>query len=69
MGARAKRAKPRPGLEGLLRAAKNHVMTPEEHRAQQRSWTIGQMLLSNPDMTREKAEAIVDDVLEKMGHV
>lgn len=42
------------------------ALTPEqqaEHRAvQRRSWVIGELMLSNPDMTRERAEQIVDRV-------
>lgn len=65
MSEKAKRAEQRPGLEGLLRAAKNHVMTPEEYRAQERSWAVGQLMLTHPEMAREKAEAVVDDVLAR----
>lgn len=31
-------------------------------RAQQRSWVVGEMMLSHSDMTRERAEQIYDEV-------
>lgn len=53
---------PRPELDRLLEAARNHVMTPDEIRAQRKSWVIGEMMLEHPDMTREQAEAIYNKV-------
>lgn len=42
------------------------ALSPELKRAhlaaQRRSWVIGEMCLSNPDMTRAEAEAIYDRV-------
>lgn len=54
--------KTRPDLLRLLKASKNHVMTPEERRAQRRSWVRGEMLLEHPEMTAEE----VDDILAKI---
>ena len=49
-------------LEELLAKAKLHKMTPAEIHAQRRSWVIGNIMLSNPEMTREEANAIYDKV-------
>ena len=57
-----------PKLLELLDKAKAayEAMTPEKRRemmaAQRRSWVIGEMLIENPDMSREYAESIYDDV-------
>lgn len=57
-----------PNLHALVARAQAafEALTPEQqaaHRAEQRrSWVIGELCLSNPDMTRERAEAIVDRV-------
>lgn len=57
---------PRPRheeLDALLaRAMALPPMTPAQIEAQRRSWVIGEMMLSNPNMTRERAAAIYDDV-------
>jgi hypothetical protein len=47
-------------LEALLKRAAQHKMTPAEEHAQRRSWVIGQMMLSHPEMTREEAERLAD---------
>lgn len=58
----------RPDLHAMVQraVAAFEALTPEqqaEHRAEQRrSWVIGELMLSNPDMTRERAEAMVDRV-------
>lgn len=43
-----------------------NAMSPEEQRtvreAQRKSWVIGEFMLSNPDATREYAEAIYDKI-------
>jgi hypothetical protein len=52
----------RPELEALLERARNHVMTPEEKRAQRRSWVIGEMMLERPEMTREYVEKLLDEM-------
>ena len=55
-------------LERLVReaCARFAALTPEQqkaHRAaQQRSFVIGNMLLSRPDMSREQVEAIYDSL-------
>lgn len=50
----------------ICRVAAFEALTPEQqaqHRAEQRrSWVVGELMLSNPDMTRERAEQIVDRV-------
>lgn len=54
--------KAHPELDRLLEATRNHVMTKEEIAAQRRSWVIGEMLIEHPEMTREYAERIYDEV-------
>lgn len=43
-----------------------NAMSPEDQRkereAQRKSWVIGEFMLSNPDVTREYAEAIYDKI-------
>lgn len=70
----SKPAPPRPELERLVREseARFAALSPEQqkaHRAaQQRSFVIGNMPLSRPDMTREQVEAIYDKLdLTKLG--
>jgi hypothetical protein len=58
------RAGARPDLDALLKWASQHVMTAAEIAAQRRSWVIGEMMVEHPEMSREKAEAIVDSVIE-----
>ena len=48
-------------LDALLENAKNRVMSSFEIETQRRSWVIGELMLSNPDMTRAQAEAIYDN--------
>lgn len=58
----------RPELIELLRKSKEIVdaMTPEQrremHREQRKSWVIGEMMLQHPEMTREEAVRIYDEV-------
>lgn len=58
-----------PSLDDLLQRAVKafNTLTPEqqrEHRvAQRKSWVVGEMLLSNPEMTRTVAENIYDQVV------
>jgi hypothetical protein len=52
----------RPQLDALLKLAVQHVMTPEEKETQRRSWSIGELMLSHPDMTREEAIEIYASV-------
>ncbi len=54
---------PHPELDALLAKLKGYVMTNEEFRAQQKSWVIGEMMLENPEMTRDEAEAIYNRVI------
>lgn len=51
-----------PGLLSLLEKAKAIKITPEMQRAQRRSWVIGQMLLSNPQMTRDYVVGVLDAI-------
>ena len=53
---------PNRELDALLAAARNHKMTPAEHRSQRRSWVIGEIMLEHPEMTREQVVAILDEV-------
>jgi hypothetical protein len=46
----------------LLRRAQEHVMTKGELERQRRSWVIGELLLSNPHLTRQQAELLYDEV-------
>lgn len=55
-------------LAALLEKAKSHVMTPEEIAAQRRSWVTGEMMLEHPEMTREDAQVIYDEMLETLGY-
>lgn len=58
----------RPELAELLRKSKEIVaaMTPEQrremHREQRKSWVIGEMMLQHPEMPREEAERIYNEV-------
>ena len=49
------------GLKELMKKAANHVMTPEEVRAQRISWVYGNCKLANEHVTREMVERIVDE--------
>jgi hypothetical protein len=59
----------RPDLNAALEraVAAYKAMTPEQrrdmHKAQQRSWVIGNMMLDNPEMSREYVENIYDRVV------
>lgn len=61
-------AKENHKLDALLRraVAAFDALSPEEKRehmrAQRKSWVIGEMLLENPEMTREEAARIYDEV-------
>lgn len=54
-----------PELEALIKQAKKITMTAEQERAQSRSWVIGQMLLSNPHLTRDYVTGLVDATMAK----
>lgn len=62
MTARMKPAKDRPELAELGRRANEafDALTPEQkiaHReAQRKSYVVGELMLENPDLTREEAE-------------
>lgn len=51
-----------PELDALLAWAKTYVMTREEIAAQRKSWVIGEMMLEHPEMTREHAERIYNEI-------
>lgn len=61
--------KDHPELTALLAKAKAayEAMTPEQkremHKAQRRSWVIGEMGMQYPDKSREEIAALVDSVL------
>lgn len=52
-------ASKRPTLDKLIESARNQPpMTAEEREAQRKSWVIGEMMIENPNMTREEAEKL-----------
>ena len=57
-----------PELDALLRkaVAAYDAMSPEQkremHRAQRKSWVVGETMLAHPEMTREQAVALYDSV-------
>ena len=53
----------RPELDALLKKTANHKMTKEEIAVQRKSWVIGEMMIENPEMTREYVEKIYEEVL------
>lgn len=59
----------RPELAVLLKQAIDafNALTPEQKRehmaAQRKSWVVGELMLSNPEMTRDEASAIYDRVV------
>lgn len=55
-------SKPHPELDALLERTKGYVMTPAEREAQRESWVVGEMMLAHPEMTREEAKHIYDNV-------
>lgn len=64
----SKPCKDRPELAELLARAKEsfNALTPEqkrEHRrAQAKSWVIGNMMLDHPDLSRDEAERIYNEM-------
>lgn len=57
-------SKPLPELDALLEKVKTlPPMTKVQIEAQRKSWVIGEMMLSHPEMSRERAEAIYDEVV------
>jgi hypothetical protein len=69
MALRMKPLPERPELvEALRRSAEVYnAMTLDEKRqmfaAQRKSWVIGNMMLDHPDMSREHAEKIYDEIM------
>jgi hypothetical protein len=55
-------SEPHPELDALLAKARTYVMTADERAAQRKSWVVGEMMLEHPDMTREEAVRVYDDV-------
>lgn len=49
-----------PALLRLLEDAKNHIMSPEERRAQKISFVYGQMMDCSPHITKEQVAARLD---------
>ena len=62
--------KDRPELTELLRQAIDAFdkLTPEQQRAhraaQRKSWVIGELMLANPEMTREEAARLYDNAAQ-----
>lgn len=56
-----------PDLSTLIALAKTHEMSLEEREEQRKSWVVGQLLLSNPEMRRKRAEALYDEAKKKFG--
>jgi len=55
---------PNPELAALLERARNlPPMTEEQIAIQRKSWVIGEMMLEHPEMSREEAERIYDEVV------
>jgi hypothetical protein len=58
----------RPDLDALIkRAVAEFNSWPREkqiahRRAQRKSWVVGEMMLEHPEMTREAAEKLYDEV-------
>jgi hypothetical protein len=48
-----------PNLQKLIDLAREHKITPEEHKAQVRSFTYGNTHLENESITREEVDATV----------
>ena len=63
--------KDRPELRALLIKAKAQyeAMSPAEQKAmreaQRRSWVTGELMLGHEDMTKEQADKLYDDALER----
>ena len=49
-------------LRLLEEARKLPPMTKEQIAVQRKSWVIGEMMLEHPNMTREEAERVYDEV-------
>ena len=52
----------RENLSGLLNAAKNVVLTPEEKEQQRRSFAYGNTVIENPRITREMIDRAADEL-------
>jgi hypothetical protein len=72
------RMKPGPDRSELAELVKRKqaefdALPPEQQqeirRAQRRSWVLGETMLANPDMTRERAEELVDQCLREAGYI
>lgn len=55
------------GLETLIALARTHYMTPEEEEMQRKSWVVQEILSSNPQMRKNRAEALYDEAKKKYG--
>lgn len=53
-----------PELLRLIEETRGHVMTPGERLAQQRSWVLGQFMLSHPEVSSDRASQLVNSVLQ-----
>jgi hypothetical protein len=63
-----KPAPERPELDELLRNAAKRRMTPSEIREQRRSWVRGELMLANPELTREEADRRITEAERLMGY-
>lgn len=48
-----------PELDILLARTKDYKMSPEEIKAQRRSWVKGELMLEHPEMTEVEADALI----------
>jgi hypothetical protein len=40
-------------------------MTPKQHLAQRKSWVVGELMLSHPEMTRDEAAKIYERAVSR----
>lgn len=58
----------RPELDRLVKeaVARFDALSPQQQRkhrrAQRKSWVVGETMMSHPEMTRQQAEELYDDV-------
>ena len=57
--------KTNPALLRLLEECKGTILSKEDRAAQRKSWVVGEMMLEHPNMMREEAEAIYNQVVEE----
>lgn len=52
-----------PELLALIERMRGHVMSDAEAKAQRRSWAVGELMLSHPEMTVSEAVQVVEETL------